>query len=139
MEFPIAVHKDEGSVYGVIVPDVAGCHSWGETFDEALRRTKKAIELHVSTLVEHEKDVNIAVSTLEDLHKRKEYAGAAWAFVDIDLSKFDTQPERVNISLPRFVLRKIDAFADRRKETRSGFLARVALEAIRREDEAMPA
>ncbi|MDB5832002.1 MAG: hypothetical protein JWR14_1832, partial [Caballeronia sp.] len=24
MEFPVAIHKDKGSVYGVIVPDIAG-------------------------------------------------------------------------------------------------------------------
>jgi predicted RNase H-like HicB family nuclease len=136
MEFPIAIHKDEGSVYGVIVPDIAGCHSWGNTFEDAIRNTKRAIEIYVSTLIEHGKEVDISTSTIESLHRQEKYADATWALVDIDLAKFDTQPERVNISLPRFVLRKIDSFADRRRETRSGFLARVALDAIRQEDEA---
>jgi len=137
MEFPIAIHKDEDSVYGVIVPNIAGCHSWGDTVEDAIRNTKRAIEIHVSTLIEHGKEIDISVSAIADLRRQEEYANATWALVDIDLAKFDTQPERVNISLPRFVLRKIDSFADRHRETRSGFLARVALDAIRQEDEAV--
>lgn len=43
MQFPIAIHKDEGSVYGVTVPDIPGVHSWGDTVDEAIRNTREAI------------------------------------------------------------------------------------------------
>jgi metal-responsive CopG/Arc/MetJ family transcriptional regulator len=50
--------------------------------------------------------------------------------LDIDLSALDSKPERVNISLPRFVLRRIDAFAKQNNETRSGFLVRAALAAM---------
>jgi len=30
MQFSVAIHKDEGSVYGVTVPDISGCHSWAK-------------------------------------------------------------------------------------------------------------
>lgn len=52
MEFPIAVHKDDGSVYGVTVPDIPGVHSWGETIDDAIKNTREAIVGHVETLIE---------------------------------------------------------------------------------------
>jgi predicted RNase H-like HicB family nuclease len=133
MEFPIAIHKDDGSVYGVIVPDIPGVHSWGDTIDDAIRNAREAITGHVSTLVELGEDVGFTCSTVEDLVGKEEYAGAIWALVDVDLSKLDNKPERINISLPRFVLRKIDAHVERRHETRSGFLARVALEALSHE------
>lgn len=135
MEFPIAIHKDEGSVYGVTVPDVAGCHSWGDTIEDAIRNAKEAVESHISTLVECGEEVNFSISSIDALSKKADYAGAIWAIVDVDPSKFDTKPERVNISLPRFVLKKIDSHADKHRETRSGFLARVALEAIQHEED----
>jgi predicted RNase H-like HicB family nuclease len=52
MEFPVAIHKDEGSAYGVSVPDVSGCHAAGETLEEALANTKVALKLHVDSLRE---------------------------------------------------------------------------------------
>jgi predicted RNase H-like HicB family nuclease len=52
MEIPVAIFKDKGSVYGVNVPDIRGCHSWGNTIDEALKNTKEANYSHVETLVE---------------------------------------------------------------------------------------
>ncbi|WP_322092709.1 type II toxin-antitoxin system HicB family antitoxin [Paraburkholderia bannensis] len=130
MEFPIAIHKDEGSVYGVIVPDIPGVHSWGDTIDDALRNAKEAITGHVMTLVELGEVLSFKSSPIEKLATKHEYAGAIWALVDVDLTKLDSKPERINISLPRFVLHKIDAYVSQRHETRSGFLARAALEAL---------
>jgi predicted RNase H-like HicB family nuclease len=135
MEFPIAIHKDEGSVYGVIVPDIAGCHSWGATIEDAIHNAREAIESHVATLIECGEEVDLSVSSVEALRLNEDYADAVWALVDVDPAKFDMKPERVNISLPRFVLRKIDTFAGKHQETRSGFLARVALDAIREEEQ----
>ncbi|WP_027817045.1 type II toxin-antitoxin system HicB family antitoxin [Paraburkholderia bannensis] len=130
MEFPIAIHKDEGSVYGVTVPDIPGVHAWGDTIDDALRNAKEAITGHVMTLVEPGEVLSFKSSPIEKLATKNEYAGAIWALVDVDLTKLDSKPERINISLPRFVLHKIDAYVSQRHETRSGFLARAALEAL---------
>jgi predicted RNase H-like HicB family nuclease len=130
MEFPIAIHKDEGSVYGVTVPDVPGAFSWGETIDHAIKNAKEAIYGHVELLIEEGQDVPLSVSSIEELIGNPDYEGAIWALVEVDLSKLDARPERINISLPRFVLHKIDSYVEARHETRSGFLARVALEAI---------
>lgn len=130
MEFPIAIHKDDGSVYGVTVPDIPGCHSWGETIQEAIRNAKEAISGHVSTLAELGEDVDFKCSDIDDLAKQEDYAGAIWAVADVDVSKLDSKPERINVSLPRFVLHKIDAYVEQRHETRSGFLARAALETM---------
>jgi hypothetical protein len=30
MQFPITIHKVEGNVYGITVPDIPGVHSWGD-------------------------------------------------------------------------------------------------------------
>ncbi|SAK59655.1 type II toxin-antitoxin system HicB family antitoxin [Caballeronia ptereochthonis] len=130
MEFAIAIHKDPESVYGVIVPDVPGVFSAGDTVDQAIRNAREAILFHVSSILEDGEEVTINSSSIEDLIGNPDYEGAIWAFVEVDLSKLDSRPERINISLPRFVLHKIDSYVEARHETRSGFLARVALEAI---------
>ncbi|KND55190.1 phage-related hypothetical protein [Candidatus Paraburkholderia kirkii] len=126
MEFPIAIHKDEESVYSVIVPDVPGAFSWGDTIDDAIKNTREAIYAHVELLIEEGQDVSLSASSIEDLIGNPDYEGAIWAFVEVDLSKLDSRPERINISLPRFVLHKIDSYVEARHETRSGFLARRA-------------
>ena len=51
-----------------------------------------------------------------------------WAVVKVDPAVLDDTLERVNISLPRRVLHRLDALARATGETRSGFIARMALE-----------
>lgn len=127
MKFPIAIHKDAGTVYGVIVPDVPGCHSWGNTVDEAIQNAEEAIYSHIETLLELGEEVSLHPSSVEALRRSDEYAGVVWGLVNVDLSELDTKPERVNVSLPKFVLHRIDKYVEKRHETRSGFLARAAL------------
>lgn len=133
MEFPIAIHKEEGSVYGVSVPDVPGCHSWGNTLDEAIRNTKEAIVSHIETLLDIGEKFDPTVTEIEILNRDHDYADAIWAFVDIDITKLSSKPERFNVSWPKFILEKVDAFAESRHETRSGFLARAAIALIEKE------
>jgi predicted RNase H-like HicB family nuclease len=133
MEFPIAIHKADGSVYGVTVPDVPGCYSSGDTIEEAIRNAKEAISSHIETMVELGEDVNFTCSSIEVLAAKEEFVGAVWALADVDITKLDSKPERINISLPRFVLHQIDTYVEKRHETRSGFIARAALEALAHE------
>lgn len=130
MEFPIAIHKDDGSVFGVTVPDIPGCHSWGDTISQSIANAKDAIYSHIETLLELGEQADFVASSVDDLVTREEYAGAVWAVVEVDLAALDPKPERVNISLPRFVLRRIDEYTKTHHETRSGFLARAAMHAL---------
>lgn len=136
MKLPIAIHKDPDSAYGVIVPDVVGCFSAGETLDEAIKNAAEAIYLHIETTIELGESVDLKASSIEDLAGQDDYAGAIWALVDVDLSKLSTKAERINITLPSYVLTKIDSYTATRPETRSGFLARAALALIAEEGRA---
>ena len=139
MDIPVVIFKDEGSVYGVNVPDIKGCHSWGDSIEHALRNVKAAIASHIETLLELGEPVEITSSKIEVLQEIPEYKGGIWSLVDLDLAKLDSKPERINISLPRFVLSKIDRYAEARHETRSGFLARAAMELIDSETRSLEA
>ncbi len=85
MEFPIAIHKDDGTVYGVIVPDIPGVHSWGETIEEAIKNTGDAITAHVETLIELGGKGSFTCSTIEELAGKPDYTGAVWALVTVDI------------------------------------------------------
>lgn len=135
MEMPIAIQKDADSVYGVIVPDVPGCYSSGNTIDEAIKNAKEAIYLHYEVMAESGVDFTIKSSKIENLIDDSTYTGSIWALVDVDASRFDSKPERINISIPRFVLKKIDSFTESKRETRSGFISRAAMAIIAEETE----
>lgn len=60
--------------------------------------------------------------------KHREWRSWVWAVVEVDPAMLDDTLERVNISLPRRVLHRLDALARATGETRSGFIARMALE-----------
>ena len=51
MRYPVVIHKDPNSDYGVTVPDVAGCFSAGATLDEALSEVVEAIEAHLEGML----------------------------------------------------------------------------------------
>lgn len=136
MDIPVVIYKDEGSVYGVSVPNIKGVHSWGDTIDDALRNVTEAIASHIETLVELNESVEIAQTKIEALQGHPDYKGGIWALINVDLAKLDSRPERINISVPRFVLTKIDKYANERHETRSGLMTRAALQLMETERKA---
>ena len=129
MRFPIVIHKERKSDYGVIVPDLPGCFSAGTTLDEAIENAHEAIECHLEGLLLDGEAIPERRS-LELLQKNSDYAGGVWVVVDVDISKLSGKVTRVNITLPERVLAVIDEAARREGESRSGLLARAALEYI---------
>ena len=133
MYYPIAIHQDRDTSYGVTVPDVPGCFSYGDTVEEAISNAKEAVVGHIETLLELGEPVDFKASAIEVLKAQEAFKDAAWGFVEVDLTELDSKPERVNISLPKFVLHRIDQYVASKHETRSGFIARVALSALAHE------
>jgi hypothetical protein len=74
-----------------------------------------------------------APTPLENLAGDRRYKGGVWMLVDLDLSRIDPAPKRVNISLPGSLLSQIDSYAEARHLSRSGFLAKAAQEAMQGE------
>jgi predicted RNase H-like HicB family nuclease len=128
MRYPVVIHKDSDSDYGVTVPDLPGCFSAGETLDEALEMVHEAMECHIEGLL-LEGEPLPAARPIEQHQNNPEYAHGVWALVELDLSRLEDTTERVNITLSRRVLTLIDEAAKRAGESRSGFLARAGIEA----------
>ena len=47
MKYPIVIHKDPNSDYGVTIPDLPGCFSAGSTIEEAISMAQEAAECHI--------------------------------------------------------------------------------------------
>lgn len=121
MHYPIVIHKEEGTDYGVTVPDLPGCFSAGSTTDEALTMAQEAIELHLEGMIEDGEAIP-QPGTIEDLRNNPEYAGGTWALVAIDPSKLRLNAKRINITMPQRVLDTVDRYAAAHGSTRSGLL-----------------
>ena len=132
MRYPIAIEKgDTRHAFGVVVPDLPGCFSAGDTLDEALTNAREAILLHLEGMLDDGKPFP-APTSIDQLQKKRSYRGWTWAVVDVDASELGDRAARINITLPQRILRAVDAHTRKQGETRSGFLARAALDAMRK-------
>ena len=129
MRYPVVIHKDKKSDYGVTVPDLPGCFSAGDTMEDALTNAVESIECHLEGLLLDGDEIPPA-QPVEAHVKSKNFAGGTWALVTVDLSKLASKAKRINITLPERVLRLVDEQAKREGESRSGLLARAVLEYI---------
>jgi predicted RNase H-like HicB family nuclease len=131
MKYPVVIHKDPDSDYGVMVPDLPGCFSAGTTVEEALENAQEAVLTHIEGLMMDNEAVATPTS-LEELRETVTGKNVIWAIVSVDLDKLSERAKRVNITIPEKLLSKIDAFAEREGESRSKLLASAALEYISR-------
>ncbi len=127
MRYPIAIEPgDDTHAWGVVAPDLPGCFSAGDTLDEAIANASEAITLWIETVLDDGGDIPKPGSV--SVHRENpEFAGWIWALVEVDPALLEDQTERVNITLPRRVLARLDAKARAAGESRSGFIAHLAL------------
>lgn len=50
LTYQLIISRQEEGGYGVFVPALPGCVSWGRTFEEAIRMGRDAIKAYVATL-----------------------------------------------------------------------------------------
>ena len=112
MKFTIAIEPGtRKTAFDVVVPDLPGCFSAGDTEDgKAMPRPKP----------------------MSDWQADREYRGWTWGIVDVPVERFFGPAEKINITVPGRLLKQIDEHARAHGETRSGFLTKAALEAMRR-------
>jgi predicted RNase H-like HicB family nuclease len=129
MKYPVYIEKDKTSDYGVTVPDLPGCFSAGSTIEEALDNAEEAILTHIEGLLLDDEPVPgpSEIGSLKRKHKKADYI---WGLVNVDTGDLSREVLRINISLPKSILTKIDALASKEGESRSGFLTSAALKYI---------
>ncbi|ADE13806.1 protein of unknown function UPF0150 [Nitrosococcus halophilus Nc 4] len=129
MLYPVYIHPgDNKHAHGVTFPDFPGCFSAADSWEELPAKIQEAVELYFEG-----ETMEIPPPTpLEELVQRPEFEGGVWMMVDIDFSRVRPKAVRINISLPEALVRRIDEYAKAHQMSRSGFLAKVAEEAMRK-------
>jgi predicted RNase H-like HicB family nuclease len=128
MLYPVYVHMGDAThAHGVTFPDFPGCFAAADEWEGLPAAIQEAVEAHF-----HDEPDSVPPPTpLEELARDPQYEGGVWLLAEVDLSRLDVRPVRLNISLPANLVQQIDAWADAHHMTRSGFLAKAALEAMR--------
>lgn len=129
MLYPIAIERgDDTHAHGVIVPDVVGCFSAADNYQDIFDNAIEAITLHLEGLVEEGEEIPLA-KTIDDHIHNPEYEGMAWALVPVDVSRYLGATEKVNVTLPKRLIHLIDERVASNKErykSRSSYLASLA-------------
>lgn len=132
MLYPIAISPGDGDhAWGVEVPDIPGCFSAGDDLDHAMAMAREAIEGHLELLAEEGLAIPVAKRVTHHANDPA-FAGCTWALVDIDVTRYMGKAEKLNITLPGFLLNRIDAYVRNHpdQKSRSGFLAAAALRVL---------
>jgi predicted RNase H-like HicB family nuclease len=127
MRYIAFVHKDPDSSYGVMIPDMPGCFSAGETLDEAVANAVEALSGHVR-LLESDGDPVPPARTIDEIIADPELADERQGAIisAVPLVRDRGSSTRINVSLDLGLLEAIDDAARRRKQTRSAYLASAA-------------
>jgi predicted RNase H-like HicB family nuclease len=125
------IHHEPGTCYGVMFPDLAGCTSAGDSFDEAVSNAAEGLSAHVE-LMRADGDPIPEPRDVESIRAaREDWVDFENAIVTmIPLLPPAGKPVRLNISLDEELVKIIDHTAEVRGMTRSGFLADAARRAI---------
>ena len=134
MLYPVYVYPgNDTTAYAVEFPDFPGCFAASDTAQGLPAAVQEAVEAHFYD----DPDPIPAPSPLDALAASAAYQGGAWMLFDIDLSRVESTPQRLNISLPSNLVARVDDYTASHGMTRSGFLA-YAAELVMAEDADAP-
>lgn len=128
MRYPIAIEPGtEDTAFGVVVPDLPGCFSAGDTLDEALAGAEEAAAGWIDAALDAGAAIPRATS-LDALRLDPAFRGWTLGVITLDAALFEDMVGRVNVTLPRRVLRRFDAMARAAGESRSSYIAQLTLQ-----------
>jgi len=116
------VHKDKGSDYGVSFPDFPGAVTAASSQDEAVEMAAEALALHVEGMLA-EGEALPEPSSLKQVRDDPDYCDGLPVLVPL---KSDALAQRLQVTLPARIVRRIDEYVDEWGQSRSSFLAEAA-------------
>ena len=126
MHYVAVVDKDADSAYGVRFPDLSGCFSAADTFDEIIPNAIEALALYFE---DREVVPSRGIEAIRDEVAEELAAGAFLMMIPYISDR--RRVVRVNLSLDKGLLDTMDEAARARGMTRSAFVARAATREIR--------
>lgn len=127
MKYPVLIRKENMMTnYTLTVVDLPGCNIESASVDEGLNKLRKVVDEHLEILAEYGEAIPNA--KLIDYHM-KQNENVIWAIIDIDIVPYLGKSQKINVTLPELLIKKIDARVSKSPDhkTRSGFIASVCL------------
>ena len=129
MLYPIAIERgDKNTAHGIVVPDIAGCFSAADDYNDVFNNAAEAITGHLECLAEAGLEIPLP-SDIEKYIDDLNYKGMTWGVVAVDVSRYLGKTEKVNVTLPSRLIHLIDAKVAGNKErykSRSAYLSSLA-------------
>jgi len=122
------VHQEGKSDYGVSFPDFPGCVTAGKSLKDLHLLAKEALDFHIEGM-KADGELLPAPSSYETITADPSFADAK-AFISVSVKGVASKVVRVNISLPEYMLKKIDKAAKAKGINRSALLAQAAMHEI---------
>lgn len=108
MLYSVYLHVgDADHAHGVTFPDFPGCIYTVDDWSDLPAAVQDAVEAHFSG----KPDAVPPPTPHEELVGIADYEGGVWMLVDLDLSRIDSQPVRLNVTPPSHLVQQIDALA----------------------------
>lgn len=127
MKAYLAFINEEKAGFGVVFPDLPGCTTVGDSFEEAIERAGEALALYADGVL-HSGHSLPPPRTLKQIEKAKlDWIEPGYVVAAIPLIAPRKQTTRVNIALDQSELDAIDDAASRSGVDRSTYMVRAAL------------
>lgn len=108
MLYPVYVHKDEDTAYGLTFPDFEGCFSAADEMQDIQRMAQEAVELHF----DGEDSKLPKPSSPEQWLGDERFQDGFWLLIDIGTSKISPYQCQY-VSMSESLVKHIDAVAKR--------------------------
>ena len=67
MKLTIITQQDEDGRYNVSCPELKGCHSYGDTYEDAVKNIREAIELYLEDIPKSELKKHLSKIRIEKI------------------------------------------------------------------------
>lgn len=131
MQYPICIEwGNDETAYGIRIPDIPNAVTAGNTFEQAYQAAIEVAHIMLKELAELGKPLPVASSVVQ-LKSNPEFADMGWGFIDIDVTPYLGKTEKINVTLPSYLISKIDSFVKTHNvKSRSTFLANAAYDKL---------
>ncbi|MEW2925007.1 MULTISPECIES: type II toxin-antitoxin system HicB family antitoxin [Pseudomonas] len=133
MQYPICIEwGDENTATGIQIPDIPGAVTAGDTFEEAYTSAVEVAHIMLEEIASNGQAIPMPTSAAAH-RDNPDFADMGWGMLEIDITPYLGKTEKVNVTLPGFVIQKIDQYVrDHNVKSRSSFLADAAMEKLGR-------
>lgn len=133
MQYPICIEwGDENTAIGIQIPDIPGAVTAGDTFEEAYSSAVEVAHIMLEEIASSGQAIPMPTSAAAH-RDNPDFADMGWGMLEIDITPYLGKTEKVNVTLPGFVIQKIDQYVrDHNVKSRSSFLADAAMEKLGR-------